>query len=118
MAYKVYTQAERPDLNDQMAEVLAASWSTFMLHDEVADQHYDRLEEWFASFQYLLTDENDKVMAVGNSIPFTGTARWKECRRAGETSSCAGLKDTPKARSQTRCRRFRFQSTLRIAVLD
>ncbi|WP_432775295.1 GNAT family N-acetyltransferase [Brevibacillus gelatini] len=70
MAYKVYTQAERPDLNDQMADVLAASWSTFMLHDEVAEQHYDRLEEWFGSFQYLLTDENDTVMAVGNSIPF------------------------------------------------
>lgn len=117
MAYKVYTQAERPDLNDQMADVIAASWSTFMLHDEVADQHYDRLEEWFASFQYLLTDENDKVMAVGNSIPFIGMVPWTACQKAGTMYSCAESKATPKGKSQTHCRLSRFRSTLNIADL-
>ncbi|MED4753340.1 GNAT family N-acetyltransferase [Brevibacillus choshinensis] len=76
MSYNVYTHAQRTDLDDQIGEVLEASWSAFMLHDEVANQYYPQLDEWFGAFQYVLTDDNDRVMAVGNAIPFywDGTA--------------------------------------------
>ncbi|MED1792747.1 GNAT family N-acetyltransferase [Brevibacillus nitrificans] len=70
MEYKVYTYAQRTDLDDQIGEVLEASWSAFMLNDEVANQHYDHLNEWFAAYQYVLTNDSDRVMAVGNTIPF------------------------------------------------
>ena len=76
MSYKVYTQAQRPDLSDQIDEVIGASWSAFMQNDEVANQYFTCLEEWFSPYQYTLTDDNDVVMAVGNAIPFywDGTA--------------------------------------------
>lgn len=76
MSYNVYTYAQRSDLDDQIDELIEASWSAFMLNDAVANEYYGHLYDWFPSFQYMLTDENDNVMAVGNAIPFywDGTA--------------------------------------------
>ncbi|MGK5511224.1 GNAT family N-acetyltransferase [Brevibacillus formosus] len=76
MSYNIYTFAQRSDLNDQADELIEASWSAFMLNDEVANEYYGHLYDWFSSYQFMLTDETDKVMAVGNAIPFywDGTA--------------------------------------------
>ncbi|MFC8685614.1 GNAT family N-acetyltransferase [Brevibacillus porteri] len=76
MSYNIYTFAQRSDLNDQADELIEASWSAFMLNDEVANEYYGHLYDWFSSYQFMLTDEDDKLMAVGNAIPFywDGTA--------------------------------------------
>ncbi|MGG4454500.1 GNAT family N-acetyltransferase [Brevibacillus porteri] len=76
MSYNIYTFAQRSDLNDQADALIEASWSAFMLNDEVANEYYGHLYDWFSSYQFMLTDESDQVMAVGNAIPFywDGTA--------------------------------------------
>ncbi|ATF15696.1 N-acetyltransferase [Brevibacillus brevis X23] len=76
MSYNIYTLAQRSDLNDQADELIEASWSAFMLNDEVANEYYGHLYDWFSPYQFMLTDEADKLMAVGNAIPFywDGTA--------------------------------------------
>jgi hypothetical protein len=40
-----------------------------MFHDAVADRLWDRLEGTFADYQTMWLDENDHVVAVGNTVP-------------------------------------------------
>ncbi|NRS47241.1 GNAT family N-acetyltransferase [Brevibacillus sp. HB2.2] len=70
MSYNIYTFAQRSDLDDQADVLIEASWSAFMLNDEVANEYYNHLYDWFSPYQFMLTDEADEVMAVGNAIPF------------------------------------------------
>jgi GNAT superfamily N-acetyltransferase len=68
-AYRFSTYAARPDRVDQAREVNGAAWPEFMFHDGVADRLWDRLEGTFADYQTLWLDDDDRVAAVGNTLP-------------------------------------------------
>lgn len=69
--FTVRTLAERPDLLDAMENVNVAGWPEFMLHDPIADKYFGNLYDYFPEFQVMLVDENDTVIASGNTIPAT-----------------------------------------------
>ncbi|MFS0862927.1 GNAT family N-acetyltransferase [Fredinandcohnia sp. 179-A 10B2 NHS] len=70
--YKVYTLQERPELVTGMNSLHSAGWAKFMLFDEVAEKYFGELPKIFPAYQFVLVNEQDKVIACGNSIPF----RW------------------------------------------
>lgn len=68
--FAIHTLDERSDLLDSMQEVIAEAWPEFMLHDSVADRYWDDLYDVFPCYQFaLVEEEQDEVVAVGNSIP-------------------------------------------------
>lgn len=76
MSFTLYTIAERPGLEDDTYRVTGLAWPRFMLEDPVADRYWSRLYSMFADFQFVLCDDHQQVIAVGNSIPlyWGGTA--------------------------------------------
>lgn len=67
--YRFTTYAQRPGLVDAAREVNGRVWPEFMFHDAVADRLWDRLEGTFADYQTMWLDEDDRVAAVGNTLP-------------------------------------------------
>ena len=62
------TAAERPDLFHRSEIVLGPE---FLLHNDVANRHWDKLASVFAPFQLLLYDEEaDAMVGKGFTIPF------------------------------------------------
>jgi GNAT superfamily N-acetyltransferase len=67
---RIVTSAERRDLLDQYeGEIVAAAWPEFMLNDHVANRLFGKLYDVFPEYQFMLVDDQDYVLAVGNSIP-------------------------------------------------
>ena len=66
----VYTYEQRPDLIEQVREFIPLSWPAFMLNDPVAGRLWHRLEGDFAPYQFTVCVEGDRVVAMGNTIPF------------------------------------------------
>jgi GNAT superfamily N-acetyltransferase len=67
--YHYTTYARRPDLVASARVVNGSVWPEFMFHDTVADRLWERLEGTFADYQTLWFDENERVVAVGNTVP-------------------------------------------------
>ncbi len=70
MHYTLTTLAERPELKPQLSVLDKEAWPTFMLKDAVAVHSWERLLRYFPQYQLILYDEQDHVVAEGNSIPF------------------------------------------------
>ena len=52
-------------------DIAEASWPEFMLHDPIADEHWHNLFDRFGDYQFAMLDvENDRMAAMGNSLPF------------------------------------------------
>jgi len=67
--YHYTTYARRPDLVEAACRINGSVWPEFMFHDAVADRLWDRLEGTLADYQTLWFDENERVVAVGNTVP-------------------------------------------------
>ena len=67
--YRYTTYAQRPDLVAEARRLNGSVWPEFMFHDAVADRLWDRLEGTFADYQTMWLDDNDQVVAVGNTLP-------------------------------------------------
>jgi len=67
--YKQYTFCQRPDLIAEANRINPIAWPEFMLHDPVSNRHWGKLGTRFSDFQFVLCDQDDQVVAVGNSIP-------------------------------------------------
>ena len=64
--------SDRPDYRDLISDVSKAVWPEFMLHDPVADEHWDGLFANFAAFQFALVhDESGAVAGIANSVPLS-----------------------------------------------
>ncbi len=73
MSVHIYTCAERPDLWEQSYDQIAGVWPEYNQHGDVLNQHWDRLDEDFREFQFILYDEERGIaLAHGHSIP----CRW------------------------------------------
>jgi GNAT superfamily N-acetyltransferase len=60
-----------PDYRDRAADLSEASWPEFMLHDTIANENWHELYERFNEYQFgLLDTQNDRLAAIGNSLPF------------------------------------------------
>jgi len=66
----LYTYAQRPDLIAQVDAMIPTAWPAFMLKDPIAGQYWGRMESEFADFQFTLCEDGDRVVAMGNSMPF------------------------------------------------
>jgi len=71
--FKLITPNDLDDYRKQAGEIAEASWPEFMLHDPIADEHWHELFDRFNDYQFALLDtDNDRMAAMGNSLPF----RW------------------------------------------
>jgi hypothetical protein len=74
MAHTICTAEERPDLIEPMGAFTSAAWPMFMRQDPIAHFYWPRLYVDFAPYQYAMIDEQDKLLAVGNSLPLS----WRQ----------------------------------------
>lgn len=70
-SYAFYTYSQRPELVEQANALNPSVWPEFMLNDPVANRLWHRLEEVFPDYQFVLCDADDRVIAAGNTIPFS-----------------------------------------------
>jgi GNAT superfamily N-acetyltransferase len=68
---RIWSLAERPELETPGYEVMAAGWPAFILASEVATRHWPRVLGAFAAFQAALVEEaTGTVVGMGYSVPF------------------------------------------------
>lgn len=73
--FQIVTPHDLSDYRDRAANISDASWPEFMLHDPVANENWHELFDRFIDYQFALMDtENDRMAAMGNSLPF----HWDE----------------------------------------
>ena len=71
MDYRAVTLAARPDLAEQLKPLNEQAWPEFMRREGVAlGQYWPSLFSTFSSFQILFADADNRVLAVGHTIPF------------------------------------------------
>ena len=69
--YKIITPHDLEDYRDRAADLSEASWPEFMLHDPIANENWHELFDRFVDYQFALLDtENNRMSAMGNSLPF------------------------------------------------
>jgi hypothetical protein len=76
MRYRVFTLARRPRARAHFERLHAIAWPPF-LRDDAVNALWPRLYSDFPELQLGLCDGASRVVAIGNTIPFTwdGTAR-------------------------------------------
>jgi GNAT superfamily N-acetyltransferase len=58
---------------DAVIQLARNSWPEFMWHDEIVEEHWHELFDSFPEYQAVLLDaDNDRIAAIGHSLPF----RW------------------------------------------
>jgi hypothetical protein len=67
--YSVASYDERPDLDDAIDALIAATWPPFMNEDDVANAHFGRAYRDWPQFQTMLLDEAGTLVALGNAMP-------------------------------------------------
>jgi len=67
MIYSVYTFAQKPELEKQINQLSDESWPPFLLHGNI--HHWHLLFEMFPNYQILLCDSDDRLIAVGHTVP-------------------------------------------------
>ena len=69
--FQIITPNDLPDYRDRAGEIAETSWPEFMLHDPIADEYWHELFDRFSEYQFALLDtENNRMAAMGNSLPF------------------------------------------------
>ena len=72
--FKRINAIDEPDLLTISDKIVEKLWPEFMLHDEVANQYWERLFIDFPEYQFILIDNaNDEIIATANSIPINWT---------------------------------------------
>lgn len=69
MNARTYTLRQRPDLRAQVARLGQEAWPEFLLHGDT--DHWGHLFTDFADFQLLICDADDRVVALGQTVPLT-----------------------------------------------
>jgi hypothetical protein len=69
--FQIIKPEDLSDYRDRAADLSEASWPEFMLHDPVANENWHELFDRFIEYQFgLLDTQNDRLAAIGNSLPF------------------------------------------------
>lgn len=69
VALRVFTLAERPDLESRARSIGPTVMPEFMHHDAAINRFWNDLFTDFAAFQVAVCDKGDRVVAAGNSVP-------------------------------------------------
>lgn len=73
--FQIITPDNLPNHYESAVELARESWPEFIWHDKVAKEHWNEFFERFRKYQSVLLDENEnRVVAVGHSLPF----RWDQ----------------------------------------
>jgi hypothetical protein len=99
--YHYSTYARRPDLVAGARSVNSSAWPEFMFHDAVADRLWDRLEGTFADYQTLWFDENERVVAVGNTVPLVWNGALDQLPTGWDDAFERAVHDTDAGREPT-----------------
>ena len=82
--YKIISPDDLADYRSQAGAIAEASWPEFMLHDPVADEHWHELFDRFHDYQFAMLDtENNRMAAMGNSVPFYWDKSLEELPEGG-----------------------------------
>jgi hypothetical protein len=68
MSHRFFSYEERPELRERSGHIRKA-WPAFMRQSPVSNERWHLLYERFGSFQFWLVDDDDHVLAEGNSLP-------------------------------------------------
>lgn len=101
MKHTIYTTAERPKFEDETYHINVSGWPNFMLEDPVADQYWGRLYTDFPAFQFVLCDEHDVIIAMGNSIPLVWDGTVEGLPESWDADLEQGVKDHEAGRTPT-----------------
>jgi len=99
MKHTIYTIAERPELAERGHDINPKSWPQFMLHDPVAAQYWSRLFKDFAPFQFVLCDDDDSIIAMGNNIPLVWNGSVEGLPDGWDAELEQGVKDREAGRA-------------------
>ncbi|WP_394838616.1 amino acid adenylation domain-containing protein [Pendulispora rubella] len=66
---RLFTLAQRPELRKAAEALHVEAWPAFFAGDCTLRNYWTRLADEFPECQFVLTDANDAVVAVGNAIP-------------------------------------------------
>jgi GNAT superfamily N-acetyltransferase len=69
--FRLIKPNDLPDYRNRAGDLAEASWPEFMLHDSVANENWHELFDRFVEYQFAMLDtENNRMAALGNSLPF------------------------------------------------
>lgn len=82
--FQLISPNDLTDYRDRAGDLSEASWPEFMLHDPIANENWHELFDRFNEYQFALLDtENDRMAALGNSLPFYWDQPLEELPEAG-----------------------------------
>lgn len=82
--YKFISPDDLEDYHERASGITESSWPEFMLHDPVANEYWHELFDRFKEYQFALLDiEQDRMAAMGNSLPFYWDQPLEELPEAG-----------------------------------
>ena len=83
MSQRIVTASDRPDVADRMNAFTGTAWPTFMCQDPISNTYWKRLYPDFPSYQFAMIDEQNTVLAVGNSVPVFWDAPFEDLPDTG-----------------------------------
>ena len=82
--FRVISPKDLEDYRQRAGEITVASWPEFMLHDPIADENWHELFDRFEEYQFAMLDtENNRMAAMGNSLPFHWDKALEELPEGG-----------------------------------
>ena len=82
--FQIITPDDLPDYRDRAADISDISWPEFMLHDAIANENWHELFDRFNEYQFAMLDtENNRMAAMGNSLPFCWDGEVSELPEGG-----------------------------------
>lgn len=82
--FRFITPDDLADYRGRAGDLAEVSWPEFMLHDPVAGENWHELFDRFKDYQFALLDiENDRMAAMGNSLPFYWDRSLEELPEGG-----------------------------------
>jgi GNAT superfamily N-acetyltransferase len=82
--FQIISPNDLTDYRDRAGDLSVASWPEFMLHDPVANENWHELFDRFNEYQFgLLDTQNDRLAAIGNSLPLYWDRALEELPEAG-----------------------------------
>lgn len=82
--FRFITPDDLADYRERAGDLAEVSWPEFMLHDPIAGENWHELFDRFKDYQFALLDiENDRMAAMGNSLPFYWDRSLEELPEGG-----------------------------------
>ena len=82
--FRIISPKDLEQYRDLAGDIADASWPEFMHHDPIANENWHELFDRFETYQFAMLDtENDRMAAMGNSLPFSWNHTLEELPEEG-----------------------------------